>query len=125
MISPSVELASRMFPLKPQLRSVTPILNVSIRIVSGFWSYGFQIVMVDSALASAITLNPDSFSEASLYSTGFILDTEMAFEWPDKAASKPQLFLSMRGAIWQGPTLPPVVEIKAPSEDHESRRKRD
>jgi hypothetical protein len=34
--SPSFEHASRMFPLNPQLRSVTPKLKLSIIIVSGF-----------------------------------------------------------------------------------------
>ena len=55
--SPSVELASKILPLKPQLRSVMPALNKSIMITSGFGSWGFQIVIVDSALARAITLN--------------------------------------------------------------------
>ena len=53
---PSVELASKMFPLKPQLRSVIPIMKASIKIAIGFFNYGFHTVIVDSAEASAMIL---------------------------------------------------------------------
>jgi hypothetical protein len=56
IISPSVELASKMLPLKPHDRSVTPSLNASITIVIGLAIYGFHTEIVDSALARAIIL---------------------------------------------------------------------
>ena len=56
MTFPSVELASRMLPLKPQDRSVMPIVKASIRMASGFDMPGFQTVIVLSAEASAVML---------------------------------------------------------------------
>ena len=53
-----------------------------------------------------------------------ILETEIGFMCPDNAASRFQLDLSMRGAIFSDPNLPPVVAINAPSEDQESLRNR-
>ena len=53
---PSVLLASRIFPLKPQLRSVMPMVKASMRMASGFARSGFQTVIVDSAEARAIML---------------------------------------------------------------------
>lgn len=45
-----------MFPLKPQLRSVTPIMLMSMTMPNGFASYGFQIETVESWLAIATML---------------------------------------------------------------------
>ena len=53
-----------------------------------------------------------------------ILETEIGFMCPDKAASRFQLDLSMSGAIFSDPNLPPVVAMNAPSEDQESLRNR-
>lgn len=53
---PSVLLANRMLPLKPQLRSVIPIMKASIKMARGLAIEGFQTVMVDSAEASAMML---------------------------------------------------------------------
>ena len=51
---PSVELASRMLPLKPQDRSVIPMVNASMMMASGLVMLGFHTVMVDSAEARAM-----------------------------------------------------------------------
>ena len=56
MTFPSVLLASKMFPLKPQDRSVIPIVNASIIMARGLAIDGFQTVMVLSAEARAMML---------------------------------------------------------------------
>ena len=56
MTFPSVELASSILPLKPQDRSVIPIVKASIRMASGFDMPGFQTVIVLSAEARAVIL---------------------------------------------------------------------
>jgi len=94
-----VELASKIFPLKPQERSVTPSLKESMIIVKGFESWGFHIDMVDSALANAITLKPSSLPSAALYKVGFILDIEIVFVCPERAAIRFQSLLLISGAI--------------------------
>ena len=47
-------------------------------------------------------------------------ETVTGFECPDSAAMRPHLLRSMRGAILFWPFLPPVVEMKEPSDDHDS-----
>ena len=56
MTLPSVLLANRMFPLKPQDKSVMPIVKASITMASGLAMDGFQTVIVLSAEARAIML---------------------------------------------------------------------
>lgn len=55
-----------MLPLKPQDKSVIPILKLSIMMQRGFFNYGFHTVIVDSGDARAMTENPDKFPAASL-----------------------------------------------------------
>jgi len=45
----------------------------------GFYSYGFQIVNVDSALARAITLNVYSSDPGILKSVGLMRETVIGF----------------------------------------------
>ena len=61
---------------------------------------------------------------SALYSVGLILETEIGLMWPLRAAERFQLVRSIRGATLFDPSLPPVVAIKAPSEDQESLLKR-
>ena len=56
MTLPSVELASKIFPLKPQDKSVMPIVKASMRMASGLAIPGFQTVIVLSAEAKAVML---------------------------------------------------------------------
>ncbi len=53
---PSVLLARSIFPLKPQLRSVMPMVKASMIIARGLLKLGFQTVIVDSAEARAMIL---------------------------------------------------------------------
>lgn len=55
-IYPSFELANSMLPLKPHVRSVTPILNMSRITANGLFMNGFQRDIVESMDASATTL---------------------------------------------------------------------
>ena len=45
---PSWVDANKKFPLKPQLKSVTPIVQKSIITANGFVKWGFQTEMVES-----------------------------------------------------------------------------
>ena len=48
-------------------------------------------------------------------------ETVIGLLWPFSAAMSPQELRSIKGATFKFPALPPVVEIKAPSADQESR----
>ena len=56
---------------------------------------------------------------------GLILETVTGLLWPASAAIKPHEPLSIKGAIFTEPTLPPVVEICVPSLDQERRLNKD
>ena len=55
-----------------------------------------------------------------MYNFGLILEMFIELLWPDKHAIKFQEPLLMSGTTYSPFILPPVEEIKEPSEDHES-----
>lgn len=55
-----------------------------------------------------------------MYNFGLILEMFIELLWPDKHAIKFQEPLLISGTTYSPQILPPVEEIKEPSEDHES-----